>query len=150
MPRVLRAGFAASVVTASLLAGVLQSPAEAAPVVRFVKAYVNSPGSDNRSNSSLNAEWIRVKNFGTARRTLTGWVIRDASGKAFKFPTFVLPAGGTVTLHTGRGTNTRTDLYWRQDNYVWNNSGDKAVLRNSAGTLVDSCSWGSVASYVAC
>lgn len=150
MPRVLRAGFAASVVTASLLAGALHAPAEAAPVVRFVKAYVNSPGSDTRSNASLNAEWIRVKNFGATRRTLTGWVIRDAQGKAYKFPSFVLPAGGTVTLHTGRGTNSRTDLYWGQDNYVWNNSGDTAGLRNASGTLIDRCSWGTIASYVAC
>lgn len=150
MIRSLRAGLAASVAAAGLVTVGLQGPAEAAPAVRFVKAYVNSPGVDNRLNSSLNAEWIRVKNFSATRRTLTGWTIRDASGKAYKFPTFTLAAGATVTLHTGRGTNTRTDLYWRQDNYVWNNSGDTAGFRNAAGTLVDRCSWGAVASYVAC
>jgi hypothetical protein len=150
MTRVLRAGFAASVVTASLVSGALQAPAEAAPVVRFVKAYVNSPGSDNRSNSSLNAEWIRVKNFAASRRTLTGWTIRDASGKSYKFPSFSLAAGASVTLHTGRGANTRTDLYWGQDNYIWNNSGDAAALRNASATVTDRCSWRTVASYVAC
>ena len=149
MPRVFSAGLAGSVVAVGLTVAV-QAPAEAAPVVRFVKAYVKSPGADNRSNSSLNAEWIRVKNFGTTRRTLTGWTIRDVSGKAFKFPSFTLAAGASVTLHTGRGTNTRTDLYWGQDNYIWNNSGDTAGLRSSSGTLVDRCSWGTVASYVVC
>lgn len=146
----LRTGLAAAISAASLVTVAVQAPAEAAPAVRFTKAYVNSPGSDTRSNASLNAEWVRVKNFGTSRRTLTGWTIRDDSGKVYKFPSFSLGAGATVTLHTGSGTNTRTDLYWRQDNYVWNNSGDRARLRNASGTAIDSCSWGSVASYVVC
>lgn len=91
-----------------------------------------------------------MKNFASTRRTITGWTVRDASGKTYKFPSFSLAGGASVTLHTGRGTNSRTDLYWGQDNYIWNNSGDAAALRNGSGTVLDRCSWGSVASYVAC
>jgi hypothetical protein len=121
------------------------------PTLHFSKAYVNSPGSDTRSNASLNAEYVVVSNasYSTAYR-LTGYTIRDRSGHVYRFPTFTLRARASVTVHTGRGTNTSTNLYWGSVNYIWNNTGDTAYLRNSAGTLKDSCSWGSVASYVYC
>jgi hypothetical protein len=38
----------------------------------------------------------------------------------------VVRAHSTVTLHTGSGRNTASNRYWRQDGYVWNNSGDTA------------------------
>jgi len=53
-------------------------------------------------------------------------------------------------VHTGSGTNSRTDLYWRQNGYVWNNTGDKATLKNSAGVVVDTCSWGDGAGFTSC
>ncbi|MFE9691992.1 hypothetical protein [Micromonospora sp. NPDC005806] len=34
--------------------------------------------------------------------------------------------------------------------YIWNNTGDTAYLRNSAGTSIDTCSWGSSGSYTYC
>lgn len=127
------------------------APAErAAPVVRFTKAYFDSPGSDNQTNSSLNAEWVRVTNFSSVGKTLTGWTIRDVTGHVYRFPTFTLRAGASVRLHTGRGTNSRTDLYWRQDNYVWNNSGDTAILKNRAGTRIDTCAWSGAGDWVNC
>jgi hypothetical protein len=124
--------------------------AQAAPVVRFTKIYFDSPGSDTGSNYSLNAEWARVKNFSSKARILTGWTIRDPQGHVYKFPTFTLRAGYSVTLHTGNGTNTATNLYWHEDNYVWNNSGDKAILRNRVGTLIDTCSFTGAGSYKIC
>ena len=117
-------------------------PAEAAPLVRFSRVQYDSPGDDTGSNSSLNAEWARVTNYGAKARTLTGWTIRDPQGHVYKFPTFKLRAGKSVRLHTGSGTNTATDLYWKQAFYVWNNTGDKAILKNKAGTRIDVCKWG--------
>lgn len=125
-------------------------PAQAAPTIRFVKVYFDSPGDDTGANSSLNAEWARIKNFGARARTLTGWTIRDPQGHVYRFPTFTLKAGATVTLHTGRGTNTAAHVYWRQDGYVWNNTGDKAILKNRAGTRIDVCTWTGTGSYVVC
>lgn len=124
--------------------------ATAAPVVRFTKVYYDSPGKDTRTNSSLNAEWARIHNFSTTRRSLTGWTVRDASGHVYRFGTFSLAPGATVTLHTGHGTNTATNRYWGSGNYIWNNTGDKAILRNQAGSLIDSCAWTSGGSYKVC
>lgn len=126
------------------------SSAEAASPVRLTRAYYNSPGADSGSNSSLDHEWVRVHNFGDRSRTLTGWRLRDAQGHVFRFPTFRLRAGASVTIHTGRGSNTRTDLYWGKDWYVWNNDGDTAALKSKAGIRVDRCHYGGGDAVVNC
>jgi hypothetical protein len=125
-------------------------PAEAAPTVRFREVYYNSPGSDTGSNTSLNGEWIQIGNYGSTSRSLRGWTVRDKSGHTYTFGTFTLGARKIVTLRTGKGSNTQSTRYWGLSSYVWNNSGDTAYLRNSAGTSVDSCSWGSSGSYKYC
>jgi hypothetical protein len=63
----------------------------------------------------------------------------------YPFPAFNLPAGSTVKIHTGSGSDTGHDLYWRSSGYIWNNSGDTATLRNAGGSVVDRCSYGSSA-----
>ena len=84
-------------------------------------------------------------------RDLTGWTIRDPQGHIFKFPmSFKLEPGKTVKVHTGKGTDTNKDLYWKQDGYVWNNEGDKAILKNKSKTVVDTCKWGSGGSSTTC
>jgi len=52
-----------------------------------------------------------------------------------------LKAAATVTVRTGKGTASSTTRYYNRTWYVWNNTGDTAYLRNSAGTLVHSCTW---------
>lgn len=117
------------------------SAGAATPPVHLSRIQYNSPGADTGSNSSLNAEWVRITNSATARRALTGWTLRDAQGHIYRFPTFALAAGASVRVHTGRGTNTAVDLYWRQGGYIWNNSGDTAILRNASGVTVDTCTY---------
>lgn len=147
----MRLRFLVSVVLLAFLTALIPaSSAEAASTIRFSRIYFDSPGSDYGSNASLNAEWFRIKNFGTRARTLTGWVVRDKTGYTYRFPTFTLRPGASVTVHTGRGTNTGSHLYWRQGGYVWNNTGDRAVLRNRGGTLIDSCDFTGAGSYKNC
>lgn len=68
--------------------------------------------------------------------------------------------GDTIHLRTGRGSDgapvcevgtpcpdhAQYDMYWGLANYVWNNNGDVATLKNRAGTIVDRCRYGSSAS----
>ena len=49
---------------------------------------------------------------------------------------YTLPAGETVTLHTGSATDTQTDLCWGSGSPVWNNGGDTVSVRNSDGDIV--------------
>jgi len=125
------------------------APAFAA--IRITKVYVNSPGSDTGSNKSLNNEYITLKNTGSKARRLTGWTIRDSGADhSYRFGTYRLRAGRRVTIHTGRGADTRRHRYWDMDWYVWNNDGDRARLRKRSGVLVDGCRWGTVTSYTRC
>ena len=145
----LRAFAAAAISTATLAS--MSAPALAAnPTLHFSKAYVDSPGTDTGSNASLNAESVVITNASaTTAITLTHYTVRDRSAHVYTFPTFTLRPHASVTLHTGSGTNTTSNLYWGSRAYIWTNTGDTAYLKNTAGTLKDSCSWGHV-TYVIC
>jgi hypothetical protein len=136
----IRALLIACLVAASSLVAL---PANAASAIQFRKIQYDQPGSDTPvSNTKLNAEYVTIKNTGTTTRTLSSWTVRDLANHVYTFPSFKLGAGKSVKLHTGTGTNTSTDLYWGSGWYIWNNTGDKAILRSSSGTLKDTCSWG--------
>ncbi|SDY18972.1 Lamin Tail Domain [Micromonospora pattaloongensis] len=142
------------VLVAALLGSVL-APATAAqaaaPAVQITKVYYNSPGSDNRSNSSLNAEYVTLKNTTRGTLNLYRWTLRDKSNHVYTFTgTFYLGAGKSVTIHTGRGSNSAAHRYWGSRAYIWNNTGDAAYVRNASGKTIDSCSWGSKGSYTNC
>jgi hypothetical protein len=108
---------------------------------RIVAIYFDSPGTDTRTNASLNAEWVKIKNVTSTRKNLTGWSLRDQAGHVFHFPTFRLAAGATVRVHTGHGTDGAANLYWGSGSYIWNNTGDTAYLRNANLTRVSRCSY---------
>jgi hypothetical protein len=127
------------------------SPAQAANPVLIGKIQYDSPGSDTRTAASLNAEYVTIKNVTRVARSLKGWTLRDAQNHVYSFPAFTLGAGRSVIVHTGTGTNNASNLYWRSGNYVWNNAGDTATLKNAAGTTQDTCRWTTTApGYTAC
>ena len=118
--------------------------------IQIYEIYYNSPGTDTGSNSSLDAEWVRLYNTSSSKISLTGWTLRDA-GHVFKFAAYTRGAHSHVKIHTGHGTRTQTDRYWNQSWYVWNNTGDTATLADSHGGTVDSCRYtGTSAGYVFC
>lgn len=128
---------------------VVPAQAAALPAVQFVKIYYNSPGSpDNGANSSLNGEWAQLKNTTRKAIDLKGWTLRDktsAPDHVYTFGTFTLGAGKTVTVRTGKGTNTSTTRYWGRSGgtfaYIWNQTADTGYIRNPSGKLIDSCSY---------
>jgi competence protein ComEC len=90
---------------------------------------------DEREN--LNDEYVVLKNSGDDSLDLAGWKIRDAAGQTYTVPNGVTVAPGeTITLHTGSGTDTATDLYWGSGTPIWNNAGDTLTVTNSAGEEV--------------
>lgn len=125
-------------------AAAIASPAEAAtPPLRFHGAQYDSPGSDNRSATSLNNEWVSLINSGSSAVNLNHYTIRDKANHVYTFGNVTIAGhGGRLWLHTGKGTNTTTNRYWGSGNYIWNNDGDTAYLRNASGKALDSCSWG--------
>src|SRR4051812_11930039 len=126
-------------------------PADAATTVKISRVYYNSPGTDDRSNANLNAEYVNVQNISTSTQVVTGWTVRDVVGHVYTFPTTSIPAGQTVTVHTGKGVNSGNQRFWQSGAYIWNNDTDTAYLRNSAGATISTCSYNSTAvSYKNC
>ena len=116
-------------------------PADAAGAVQLGRIQYDAPGSDTSRNTSVNGEYVVIRNAGTTARSLKGWTVRDAARHVYTFGTFTLGAGKSVVLRTGKGTNTSTTRYWGLGWHVWNNTGDTAYLRNAAGTAMDTCRW---------
>lgn len=114
------------------------SPALAATAVRITKIHYAQTGTN------LDTEYIVFKNRSSAPVKLKGWKIISApstDNQYYVFPRFTLGAGKSVTLYTGKGSNTSAKLYWNATGARWNNDGDKAVLKNAAGTTVDTCQY---------
>ncbi len=45
----------------------------------------------------------------------------------------------------------QTDRHWNHSWYIWNNTGDTAILRNQHGTTIGSCTYkGTAQGYVYC
>jgi len=90
---------------------------------------------DDREN--LNDEYIVFTNSGDESLDLGGWTVEDEAGKQYTFPDgFTLEPGATVTLRTGSGTDTETELYWGAGSPVWNNNGDTVIVRTADGKRV--------------
>jgi hypothetical protein len=136
--------------TTFTLTGGATGQAQPSSGVRFSRIRYDSPGRDTGSNASLDAEWARISNHRNTAKSLTGWTVRDRQGHVYRFGSFRLRPGKSVTLHTGRGKNTAADLYWGRSRYVWGNNGDKAILKNKARTTLDTCTWGNGSGTIAC
>ena len=116
--------------------------ADAASCIKIYEIYYNSPGSpDAGSNTSLNGEWIQLKNTCTTSKSLAGYRIRDVANHRYTINGGSLGAGKKVTIHTGSGSNTSTDRYWGSGWYIWNQDKDTAYLYNSSGTKIRTCSY---------
>ena len=116
--------------------------AGAATCVRISGGNFDAPGNDNYA-VNLNGEFVRIKNYCSTAKSIGGWKIHDEGRKhTYTFASgFSIKAGVTVTLFTGRGTNSATKRYWgRTYGAVWNNDGDTAYLRNASGSLQSSWS----------
>ncbi|MFF0071776.1 lamin tail domain-containing protein [Streptomyces sp. NPDC005494] len=132
---------AATALAGSLLATAPATAATHQGGLHLGKIQYDSPGTDTRSNTSLNAEYVDLHNNGTSKLQLKGYKLKDNTGYTYTFPSVTVAAGETVRVHTGKGTNAGAHVYWNRGSYVWNNTGDKARLFKPSGALLDSCSW---------
>jgi len=115
---------------------VTPTPTRSRGQARLAISYIQYSGSD---------EYVKISNTGTASQNMTGWKIQSVVGDQwYSFPLgYRLAAGAYVRVHSGRGaySSPPTDLLWTR-RYIWNNSGDKAVLYKSSGAVVDSSCYG--------
>ncbi|MFJ1974479.1 lamin tail domain-containing protein [Streptomyces sp. NPDC087903] len=140
---------AAAALAAGAVVAVVTLPASAADHSRPGRSQVeisavqyDSPGPEDRSNRSLNKEWVELTNTKRHSVNLDGWTLRGEDGRKFTFRHYRLEGHATVRIHTGEGRDSRTDLYQDRRNYAWDNRSDTATLRNDHGRFVDDESWG--------
>src|SRR5215218_5594902 len=96
----IRALLIACLVAASSL--LVAAPAQAAPATVYIyKVYFDSPGSDRGSNSSLNAEYVVIKNGDNVAHAISGWTVRDKAGHVHTFGNLRLGAGKQAIIHAG-------------------------------------------------
>jgi endonuclease YncB( thermonuclease family) len=103
--------------------------------VRLTIAKV-SPKISGETANSLNQEFVVIENRGTNVVDLTGWSLSDESNHRYLFPNFLLAPKARVTVRTGLGKNTATDLYWGSRSAIWNDNGDAIFLKDSKGRIV--------------
>ena len=98
-------------------------------------------------------EYIRITNQGSSWQDMTGWKIQSYANidggcqptdQWYTFPAgYILDAGASVRVHSGPDAihDPPGDLRWTT-RYIWNNDGDKAILYDSAGNIVDTYCYG--------
>jgi LysM repeat protein len=97
-----------------------------APLPHLTIREVRAPGK-------LADETVVIANQG-GPVDLADWTLRDEAGHLYRFPALTLFEGGAVSLHTGAGSDTVTDLYWKLGEPVWA-SGKQALLSDAGGNL---------------
>ena len=92
--------------------------------------------AEGNDNENLNDEYVTLANRGNETLDLSGWTVTDEAGKAYTFGNLTLKPDERVTLRSGPGEDTATDVYWDQPSAVWNNGGDAVTVRDAGGDLV--------------
>ncbi|CAM5495896.1 MULTISPECIES: lamin tail domain-containing protein [Streptomyces] len=138
---------AAAVVTAAALpasaTGAHTPPAAYRSPVLIGAVQADSPGRDDGSNRSLNAEWVTVKNTSRRAVNLDNWTLTsERTHKTYRFHHLRLAGHQEVRVHTGHGRDTWRDVFQNRRDYVWDNHRDTATLRNDHHRVVDTKHWG--------
>ena len=102
--------------------------------LQIVTVRYDAPGNDN---NNLNEEYIVFKVL--VSTSLLGYAVEDLANHRYDFPDRTFEKDQTFTLHTGKGTDTQTDLYWgASGSAIWNNDTDTVKVLDPQGQIVTS------------
>ena len=92
--------------------------------------------ADGNDEANVNGEWADIRNGGSRPMRLAGWRFRDSALRSYRFPrAAVVPAGGSLRLRMGCGTDTAGELHWCQRRSVFENAGDGGYLFDPRGNV---------------
>ncbi len=122
--------------------GAVLTIATAGPTDAGTPAPASTPTSIDTETISVEeldlvAEWVRLRNSGTAQVDLAGWYLTD-DGPNFRydFAGGSIAPGAALLLYSGStGVDTDGRRYWYERN-VWNDEGDTAHLYDPEGTEI--------------
>ena len=96
--------------------------------------HANAEGDDH---NNLNDEYIELTNEGSSSIEMAGWTLSDEANHVYNFPSgFTLEPGDSVTIYTGSGSDSDSELYWGSGSAIWNNNGDTIIVTNDDGETV--------------
>lgn len=112
-------------------------PTTVPPATRTTRTTTGS-GSAALSLASVDAanETVVLRNTGQRRIDLDGYVVDFDDGQRYALPPYTLGPKTNVTIHTGRGDDTRGDLYAGFFYSVINDGGDTVLVENPNGRIV--------------
>ena len=117
----------------SLLITVASSGSEEDKIVKIVEVHIDIEDDYDRNKEYVVLE---VKD----KTNLKGWILTDKYGNFFFFPDRELE--GRITIFSGEGENTDTELYWNSPRFVWDLAGDVCYLYDEERKVVDVLSYG--------
>ncbi|AZS83440.1 lamin tail domain-containing protein [Streptomyces griseoviridis] len=140
---------AATALAAGALVGAVALPATAADHAQPHRAAVeisgvqhDAPGRDDNSPRALNREWVDITNNTRGAVNLNDWTLSDNAGHTYTFHHYRLDGRATVRVHTGRGHDTRRDLFQDRHRELLDNRAGTVTLRNDHRRVVSAFSWG--------
>lgn len=139
----------------STVAAAPEAPEAKPGDVKITVVGINAPGKDARWNR--NREYVWIKNVSAGEVNVFGWTLRDGYGQRYTFDkdelkdlnpfpdeadTLMLPAGESVLIYTGSGTDrtvngTHSVYLDRSGHYINNSSGEDLQVRNQGGDVMD-------------
>lgn len=84
--------------------------------------------------SEPNLESIIITNLGE-KTNLNSWKLKDEATHIYTFSNIDLEKDESITIYSGKGTDTESTRYWNLATTVWNNDGDTVFLRDAQGNL---------------
>jgi len=109
------------------------------PALRLSHVQYDAPGTDA---TNLNGEYVSIVTTGGATVDLTK-VVLTLGGHVFNFgANGILKPGQTLTLHSGKGTNTALTKYWNYDHPLLDSFGT-VRLRTTGNQPISCLAWGS-------
>lgn len=78
-------------------------------------------------------EVVVIQREGDTDLALTGWKLRDESGKEYTFPNLTLK-NGAIRVYTRSGADSVIELFWGQKEAIWE-AGELVTLVDPQGTL---------------
>jgi hypothetical protein len=104
--------------------------------VHFAPLVINEVSSSGDQDD----EWISLYFNGTKEAPpldMEFWTLTDQDGIDYVVPKFLLDNYRNVTIHTGFGSDTTTDLYMNEPMEAWDDLGDDVLIKTDLDLPVD-------------
>lgn len=101
--------------------------------IEITNFHYDAKGEDNKN---LNDEYVVFRNDCDFTVDFSSWTVKDKTFNMYTFAEFELESDSKVTLRSGSGNDTKSEIFWSSKYAIWNNNGDTLYLRDKEGNLI--------------